>query len=175
MPHDPSILAVYITHRGELINYANRVLRDRQHAEDVVQEAYLRFDAAAKDRILHEPLSYLYSIVRNLSLDLHRKKNRERNRNHADADSMVTLIEEPAPSPEATTAARQELRVIAEALSELPERTRIALEMHRFGHCSFKEIAEKMNVSVGTAHSLVIQGIEHCRTRLVKATGSKKY
>lgn len=175
MPRDPNILEVYIAHRGGLVNYANRVLKDREHAEDVVQEAYLRFDAAAGERILNEPLSYLYSIVRNLALDLQRKRVRERSRNHADGDGMIALVEEQTPSPEATTAARQELRVITEALAELPERTRIALEMHRFGSCTFKEIAKHLGVSVGTAHALVIQGLEHCRQRLIKATGSKNY
>ena len=41
-PADPA-LAIYIEHRDELLNYASRIVRDRASAEDVVQEAWLRF------------------------------------------------------------------------------------------------------------------------------------
>ena len=53
-------------------------------------------------------------------------------------------------------------------MAELPERTRIALELHRFGECTFKEIAAHLGISVGLAHALVIQGLEHCRARLYR-------
>jgi RNA polymerase sigma-70 factor (ECF subfamily) len=163
-----SLLALYVAHRDELVNYASRILDDRAHAEDVVQEAYLRFDAAADTRLLAEPLRYLYRIVRNLALDTRRSLNRDRARLAADGASAVAQVSEDRPSPEAAAAARDELRVINEALAELPERTRIALEMHRFGDCTFKEIAARLGISVGLAHSLVVQGLEHCRERLCR-------
>ena len=44
-----SALSLYLVHRGALLNYANGIIGDRAQAEDVVQEAYLRFaDAAAR-------------------------------------------------------------------------------------------------------------------------------
>jgi DNA-directed RNA polymerase specialized sigma24 family protein len=52
------------------------------------------------------------------------------------------------------------------AIAELPERTQIALEMHRFGGCKLREIADHLGISVTLAHSLVAEGIEHCRRRL---------
>jgi RNA polymerase sigma-70 factor (ECF subfamily) len=42
----------------------------------------------------------------------------------------------------------------------------MALEMHRFGGCRLKEIADRLGVSVTTAHTLVAEGIAHCRRRL---------
>lgn len=66
---DPT-LALYLKHRGSLVNYANGIVRDRAGAEDVVQEAYLRFSSASSDeRLITSPVSYLYRIVRNLALD----------------------------------------------------------------------------------------------------------
>lgn len=59
---------LYLAHRGELLDYASKIVGDRSQAEDVVQEAYLRFDPAAAERSLSAPLSYLFRIVRNLSL-----------------------------------------------------------------------------------------------------------
>ncbi len=68
------ILGVFLAHRGELVSYAAAIVGDRTRAEDVVQEAYLRFDAAALGRPLDEPLGYLYRIVRNIALDGRRQR-----------------------------------------------------------------------------------------------------
>jgi RNA polymerase sigma-70 factor (ECF subfamily) len=165
---DANILALFVVHRDELVNYASKIVDDRAHAEDVVQEAYLRFEAAAAQRLLGEPLRYLYRIVRNLALDTRRSIRRDRGRLVADSNAAFAEMLEDRPSPEATVAARDELRVVSEALAELPERTRIALELHRFGDCTFKEIAAQMGISVGLAHALVIEGLEHCRQRLCR-------
>ena len=163
-----SILALYVAHRDQLVDYASKILDDRAHAEDVVQEAYLRLDAAAATRLLGEPLRYLYRIVRNLALDTRRGLQRDRKRLVPDDGTTVADIREDRPSPEATAVARDELRVMSEAMAELPERTRIAIELHRFGECTFKEIAAHLGISVGLAHALVIQGLEHCRARLYR-------
>ncbi len=168
MVRDANILALYVAHRDELVNYASKILDDRAHAEDVVQEAYLRFDAAAERRLLVEPVRYLYRIVRNLAFDARRSLNRDRRRLAADGEVEAARISEDRPSPEAEVVARDELRVMADALAALPERTRMALELHRFGGCTFKEIAAHLGISVGLAHSLVIQGLEHCRERLCR-------
>ena len=42
-----------------------------------MQEAWLRFDEVSRQRLLDEPLSYLYRIVRNLALDGRRSQVRE--------------------------------------------------------------------------------------------------
>ena len=67
MRHDSDILALYLAHRRELVNYANGIVGDRAQAEDLVQEAWLRFGAVAERRLLEEPIGYLYRIVRNLA------------------------------------------------------------------------------------------------------------
>ena len=53
-----------------------------------------------------------------------------------------------------------------DAMAELPERTRIAMEMHRFGGCTLKEIAEHFGISVSMAQVLVTEGVRHCQRRL---------
>lgn len=168
MLRNDNILAVYVEHRDQLVNYASRILEDRAHAEDVVQEAYLRLETAAGTTLFAEPVRYFYRVVRNLAIDTKRGIRRDRARLVADGEATIVQMSEDRPSPEATAAARDELRVVAEALAELPERTRIALELHRFGDCTFKEIAAHLGISVGSAHALVIQGLEHCRQCLYR-------
>src|SRR5262245_10998703 len=62
---------VYFANRTALIAYATRIVGSRETAEDIVQEAFIRF-APANTGSESSGLSpaYLYRIVRNLSLDL---------------------------------------------------------------------------------------------------------
>ncbi len=70
-------LQLYLSHRAALIEYAMPIVGDRMRAEDVVQEAFLRFAPARPapaDPARNQPLGYLYRIVRNLALDLTRRR-----------------------------------------------------------------------------------------------------
>ena len=166
MHHERSILALYMAHRDSLVNYANGIVGDPAHAEDVVQEAWLRFGAATRGRRLEEPVGYLYRIVRNLAIDSYRRRVREERTVEPGAEAAVRETADDSPSPEAAASARDELRLLREAMAELPERTRIALEMRRFGGCKLKEIAAHLGISVTVAHDIIADGIAYCRRRV---------
>lgn len=158
---------LYIEHRGALIEYAAAIVGSKALAEDVVQEAWLRFDGAWGGRFLHDPVSYLYRIVRNLALDGRRKAARESRVLAPQADrATVEERPSPSPSPEAHSLHREQLAILNEALSELPERTRIALRMYRLEDARLKDIAAHLGISIGLAHKLVVQGLRHCQKRL---------
>jgi RNA polymerase sigma-70 factor (ECF subfamily) len=157
-----------MAHRGELLNYAIGIVRDSARAEDVVQEAYLRFDSATDGRSLEEPVGYLYRIVRNLAVDGRRQQLREARYIVSNAEFQAEQTAENRPSPEAELVGKDEIRAMLAAMAELPERTRIALEMHRIGGSKLKDIADHLGISVGLAHALVVDGLEHCRARLYR-------
>jgi RNA polymerase sigma factor (sigma-70 family) len=161
---DQSILALFMAHRGELVNYAAGIVGNRAHAEDVVQEAWLRFGAVAEGRPLDEPVGYLYRVVRNLAIDGRRRSQRE---DHAvEGAAVAAAAATEYPSPEAEAVARAELRLLTAAMAELPVRTRIALEMRRLGGFKLREIAAHLGVSVTLAHDIIADGIAHCRRRV---------
>ncbi len=154
-------------HRRSLVDYATRLVGSRAHAEDVVQEAWLRFDEATRQRLLDEPLGYLYRIVRNLALDGRRRVALEsRLMSGGEGSAPSSILPAAQPTPEAVALHRDELRLLMAALEELPERTRIAFEMHRFGGCKLREIAEFLDISLPWAQRLVADGVLHCRRRL---------
>lgn len=167
MPGNGDLVGLYAVHRGALVDYASGIVGSRAHAEDLVQEAWLRLDKASGERTVDEPLSYFYRIVRNLALDGRRRMTREgRVMADADYDAAVTNTAAAEPSPEAVALYRDELEIVMAAMAELPERTRIALEMHRIGGCKLHEIADFLGISVPFAHVLVKQGVQHCKRRL---------
>jgi RNA polymerase sigma-70 factor (ECF subfamily) len=169
---DQKYLGLFMDHRPELLAYAHRIIRDHASAEDIVQEAWLRFADATRGALVEEPIRYLYRIVRNLAIDGRRRQLRDARRTVSDGDLADRLVAANQ-SPEDSAADQADLRTLEAALAELPARTRAALEMHRFGGYTLKEIAAHLGISIGLAHSLVIDGVEHCRTRLQSLGGSR--
>ncbi len=165
--HQNPIVSLFVANRGALLDYARGIVGNRAHAEDVVQEAWLRFDRASRGRSLDEPLGYLYRIVRNLALDGRRSTLRENQVLAAGRlDTTAETSPDERPSPEAVALHKGEFDLLMRAIAELPERTRTALEMHRFGGCKLREVGAFLGVSLATAHILVAEGVEHCKHRL---------
>lgn len=169
MSENSTALSLFVTHRRALIDYANSITGSRTQAEDLVQEAWLRFDEASRGRFLEDAKGYLYRIVRNLALDQRRRIVREhRLITHDNVEQAAENCPDEAPTPETVALYRDEIRCVTEAMAELPERTRIAFEMHRFGGATLKEIAAFLGISVSLAQLLVTDGAEHCKERLAK-------
>ena len=173
MKPDPWVLEIYLNHRSALVDYAAPIVGCRARAEDVVQDAFLRYSAqqaagtadgtSNPGQAIAHPVSYLYRIVRNLALDGVRRS--AVSGESADETTLARLPTATA-TPEQTTLDRDRLRVLAEALTELPERTRIAFDMHRIEGRSLQEVADRLGVSVVRAHQLVKDALRHASLRL---------
>ncbi|MFT3965786.1 MAG: sigma-70 family RNA polymerase sigma factor [Sphingobium sp.] len=158
-------IALYRDHRVALVNYARTILGNHAQAEDVVQEAWVRLEGAAADRPVDDPLRYLYRIVRNLALDVMRRSRFEQTVMGMDVTAVADILPDDRPSPEARLSAAREYETVIAALRELPERTRIAFEMHRLGGYKLKEIAVHLDISMSLVHLLISQAIAHCSER----------
>jgi RNA polymerase sigma factor (sigma-70 family) len=165
MPSDKH-LDLYLAHRQKLVHYASGIVADSGRAEDVVQEAYLRFSAASDERVLQQPVGFLYRIVRNLAFDLRRRLVLEDKTVDLVGDAGLDGIPDSTPSPEEEAIQHQEFARVVAAMEALPKRTRVALEMHRFGGFTLKQIAERLGISVSMAHVLVTEGVKQCQRAL---------
>lgn len=163
---DAQILSLYRTYQKELVSYAGSIVGDSDRAEDIIQDAYLRFSTAMADEWRDNPVGYLYRIVRNLALDYCRRRQFERTLFSHNVDDLADVLPEEGPTPEQQAIARSELEQLQTAMDELPERTRLAVEMHRLGGYKLREIAEHLNISTSLAQHLVKEGIKHCQCRL---------
>ncbi len=158
MPADP--LSLYIEHRGPLVDYATRIVGSRAQAEDVVQEAWLRLRQAHGQSDVLEPVAYLYRVVRNLAIDARRRLAREFGR--TSPDEAAAFVPAEAPSAEQTATAKDELRLVLEALATLPERTQIAVRMNRIEGRTLQEVADHLDLSVTRTFRIVAEGVAHC-------------
>lgn len=160
-----STAKLYLTHRASLIDYATPIVGDRARAEDVVQEAFIRFAPSQRvGQAVEQPLSYLYRIVRNLALDWTRRRALEHRQQTADA---VWWMVPPTPrTPEQEFSHREDVAHVEDILAGLPHQVRLAVEMHRLGGYTLQEVADHLGLSVSTAHRLVRDALVRIGSRL---------
>lgn len=159
--------AVFVAHRPQLQRAAFKVLGNTERAQDVVQDTYLKLSEAGHIFEVRQPLAYLFQIVRNLAIDAHRRAALEARVFAEEEDGMHV----PATSgtPESLSVSRQDLRIVADALSALPERTRSAFELHRLGGLTQREIADQLGVSITLVNFMIRDAMTHCANALRKA------
>jgi len=156
---DPAaaVTALYREHALGLTRLALMLVRDKQAAEDIVQDAFCGLHRRwGHVRDTGKALAYVRSAVVNGCRSEFRRRRTAR-----DLPPDV-----PAWSAEAAVMASEERREVLRALAQLPARQREALVLRYFLDLSEAETAESMKVSRGTAKSAAARGIASLRRLL---------
>lgn len=151
--------ALFKAYHVPLVRFLTRRLGDRDWAEELAQETFVR--ALRQDEIASER-SWLFAVASNLVRDEARREARERKRH----ELMRTQAEaESAVEPEPTSMERAEDRALArQAIEMLAERDRDALLMREEG-LGYEEIAEALGLSVASVGTT----LSRARRRLMEA------
>lgn len=143
---------------AELIHYMSRVLGDRERAQDVVQETYLRVSILGnRPGTITEPRAFLYRTAKNIVIDEWRKK---RNKKEFASDELaISECEEPL------TQILSEYRMgrLQKTIDELPPRCHEAFILHKFEGYSHKEVAKIMGISVNAVEKHIIRALLSCK------------
>jgi RNA polymerase sigma-70 factor (ECF subfamily) len=172
---DPEAFAVfYDRHGGAAYSLAYRIVGDRSGAEDVTQEAFLSIwrSGARYDRARGSVRSWTLGIVRNRAIDALRRHTGRAPKLDFDDDAAL----EQRPSPDLTdeqALQRESARQLRGALSELPSEQSRVIELAYFGGFSHSEIAEMLNMPLGTVKGRMRLGIEKIRTQLAEGLGAE--
>jgi RNA polymerase sigma-70 factor, ECF subfamily len=143
-----------------LLLMARQSISGRSDAEDVVQEAFIRF-WRSRHRVV-DPAAFLFACVRNCALDFRRERSRQVRREEA----VARPEEEPL---FAGTLEQDERRAAIEAaLRHLPENQREVLVTKIWGGLSFAQIAEALQISANTAASRYRYALAKLREQLAK-------
>lgn len=142
-----------------LSRFFRRRLREGDDAPDMVQEAFLRLAAFMARESVSNPGPYLQRIARNLLFERSRRRSRHQAAFH------VPLEESSAPglSPEQglQIEERDVLRIYQLALAELPEKTRSVFLLHRVEELTYREIGERLGISVPTVQYHLARSLAH--------------
>lgn len=158
--------------KRQAYNIAYRMTGNRDDAEDLTQEAYLRAYRSFSTYNRQMPFErWFYRILSNLFIDLLRRKPAKKplslDQPLGDEDSeesMVLQIADNEYNPEQALMKDQLEEKLQAALVALPETFRKAVLLCDVEGLTYEEIAENMNCSVGTVRSRIHRG----RTQLRK-------
>ena len=148
---------------GELSIFARRKLGNAAIAEDIVQEACLRF-ATTSTGPIENPRAFLYRVVANLVVDYQRKVQR-RERSTVSLGSDIEIIDDTI-DIERQLAARQRLALLSKAIGELPPRCRECFILRRFDDLDHDQIARRMGISRNMVEKHLRLAVTHCAQRL---------
>ena len=130
-------LQFFNRHNKKLVAYCSKIISDYDRAQDVVQDVWRRLlDMRRNSSDVDNPLGYIFTIARNLSLNFLRSKKRRLNNETTYSD--ITIKENMYKKEEYNE--KEEL--INRALKKLPENYREILELSIYSDYSYKEIAE---------------------------------
>jgi RNA polymerase sigma-70 factor (ECF subfamily) len=158
---------VFMAYRSQLRWAALRILGNPERAEDVVQDVYLKISEGGATIDIRNPAAYLLQMVRNLAIDYRRRLSLEVHLFQSEDDGLHVPCH--TAMPETIVSGRQHLNLVAEAISELPERTRRAIELHRLVGHTHRAIAKELDISTSLVNILIHQAIDHCRSVLQPA------
>lgn len=155
---DDELERLFRTYHAPLVRYLTRRLGDRDWAEEVAQETFLR--ALRQDRLSSER-SWLFAVATNLVRDEARRS--ERQRRHLALLAAEVRSESIEPEPTSVERA-QDAALARQAIDALAERDRLALLMREEG-LNYEEIAEALGLSVGSVGTTLARA----RRRLAEA------
>jgi RNA polymerase sigma factor (sigma-70 family) len=149
--------AFYTAHRTELLAHANRVLKDSNKAEEITQDALIKFILAAPElESTDHALSYLHRTIENLCIDLFRSEGRRPNLvvlDDASAEIEATWAVDGDHSAAMTAA--EDAAIIRQAISLLSPAERAALVMWEIEGRSTEEIAAELGIKPATVRHTV--------------------
>lgn len=169
-PLTTDVDSLFRQYHRDLGAFAYGRLRDRDVASDVVQDAFVRYIAHTQGAKAapEAPRFVLWRIVSNLILDL-RRRERRWGKPYTLEDAGAHELVDPAPSPEREVIAREELRILAQALNALPPHIRTALVMNRVQQLTHAQIAAHLNVSPSMVNKYIMRALSHCAVRMMQA------
>ena len=155
---------VFKMHYKNLHAYAFTMLKDEDEAEEMVQQVFFKLWERSEHLSFSGSIAaYLYRAVHNESLNFIKHQKVKAGHQLHVAYSMKNKAEQAQPKM-----IRKELEnKFREALNELPEQCRTVFQLSRFEDMKYKEIADKLDISVKTVENHMGKALKLLRTKLV--------
>ncbi len=147
--------------QGRVTNLVSRVLNDRECADDLAQEVFVRVFVHRRNYRRGSKFStWLFTIAANLAKNEIRRRVRRRNWFSLDAlqemvkDSAIQLAD-PTEGRESLMEREQLREAMGRAIATVPERYRLALVLRDIEGLPYEEIAQVLNIPGGTVRSRI--------------------
>ena len=160
---DEAFSEIVERYKNPLVNYLTHLVRSRERAEDVAQDAFVRlYRNASKYREQERLGPYLYRIATNLVVTTARREKRWSlllPRLHASTNQSV-------PAPDSGLLTDEIKSKVSAALGALPVKYLAPIVLCDIEEWSYEEIARALECRVGTVKSRIFRGRELLRRQL---------
>jgi RNA polymerase sigma-70 factor (ECF subfamily) len=163
-------------YRSPLVNFLYRMVRNREQAEDLAQEVFLRVYRARKDYVPSAKFTtWLFRIATNLALNSVRDTRYQRMEVSLDApvtadaeegEERTLDVAEKNPNIEQHLIEEARKEMIRHAIDKLPEKQRAAVLLHKYQELDYGEISKILNCSESALKSLLFRAYESLRIEL---------
>ncbi len=165
--HQDALAEAYRRHAGAAFGLALRIVNDRSMAEEVVQEVFLRLWNAPErfDADRGSLRAYLLAQTHGRSVDVVRAETARRGREERDARRTAESGYDLEREVYDLTLAEH----VREALDDLGDAERAAIELAYFGGHTYREVAVLLGQAEGTVKSRIRSGLGRLRASLVES------
>ena len=168
---DSALKSLYESTSSRLFGLALRVVRHRDAAEDVLQDAFLTIwrSAGSYRASLSPPMAWMGLIVRSRALDALRKRTSDRAdlMNELDDTLADTLAGEGTNPMDATDASEQAF-ALHQCLGKLENKQREVVSLAYLRDLSHSELAEQLKLPLGTVKTWIRRGLEQLRACMAR-------
>ncbi|WP_316785276.1 RNA polymerase sigma-70 factor [Pedobacter frigiditerrae] len=155
---------VFLKHFKSLYAYAFTIIKEREDAEEIVQNVFVRIwtkrDQLKTDGFLK---SFLYRSVHNESLNYLKHQKVRSNFNVHYTDTVKNEVGNLNTEIMATELEKN----IHSAINELPEKCRNVFQLSRFDQMKYQEIADALNISIKTVENQMGKALKILRLKVV--------
>ena len=163
-------------HQGAVYGTVVKMLGDPIEAQDLAQQVFVRvYRAAGTYRATAQFKTWMFTIVRNLVFNEHRRRSRatfislsqpENDSGNSGFPPGLDLPDMANKTPDENVLREEMLRKVDEAILALPEQQRLAIVLRRYDEFSYEQIAEILKTSVPATKSLLFRARETLRIAL---------
>jgi RNA polymerase sigma-70 factor, ECF subfamily len=168
---ETALAELYDRYGGIAFGLARRILRDDALAEDAVQEAFLTVWRTAV-RFVPERAkasTWLLTLVHRRAVDLVRRENRRR------GEPLDAAAEPAGEATHDVAWLRFERERVQEALAQLPDPQREAIELAYYGGFTQSELAERLGQPLGTIKSRMFSGLARLHELLAEPENDRTW
>ena len=158
-------------HKYRLYNFIYSKVLNKDNAEDLFQETFIKVIKTLKRGVYNEEgkfLPWIMRIAHNLVIDFFRKKKRFQSFDKNDKYDIFQLIKDENPSIERHLIDNQILNDLKKIIIKLPQDQKEVLDMRLYKEMSFKEISEITGVSINTALGRMRYAIINLRKLIIE-------
>ncbi len=154
---------IYKKYKDNLLRLAFGLLNDRAAAEDIVHDCFVSIaQSPEKLKLSGNFKSYLATCVVNRLRNANKAGQRREVAGHDEAGIAVSNLKR----PEQWIIDSEQLRLLNNAMAQLPNQQREVIILHAQGEMKFKAIAELQGVSINTVQSRYRYGLDKLRSIL---------